>query len=311
MDALSHFLALFAPGGSLDVRCHLNAPWELDHQREAAGVASYHVVAAGEARLEMAGHAPLALRAGDIVVFPRGSAHRLRAGAGAPLPIRTASHEGAAGASVRVKSNAGDGASCDILCGRFVFDDAAGRALLDALPEMLLVRSADKPEFCNLRALTAMLRSETDAMRPGGAMLVSQLSSVMFGLLIRAWTDDTHALQGMLGALAERRLQPALLGMFADPARQWTLDDMARACHMSRATFVRLFQQASGTGAAQMLLQIRMANAARWLARGERSIAAVALAAGYQSEAAFARAFKRHAGVGPGAYRRSLHPQAA
>lgn len=310
MDALSHFLALYAPSGSLDVRCHLNAPWELEHQREAAGVATYHVVVAGEARLDMAGHPSVLLHAGDIVVFPRGSAHRLRAGAGAGAePAAPAPRDVPdAGLPVRVKANGGDGASCDILCGRFVFDDAAGQALLAALPEMLLVRSADKAEFCDLRALIAMLRRETGAMRPGGAVLVSQLSSVLFGLLIRAWTDETHALQGMLGALAERRLQPALLGMFAEPARQWTLEDMARACHMSRATFVRLFHQASGTSAALMLLQIRMANAARWLARGGRSIAAVALAAGYQSDAAFARAFKKHFGVGPGAYRRT--PQA-
>lgn len=310
MDALSHFLALYAPSGSLDVRCHLNAPWELEHQREAAGVATYHVVVAGEARLDMAGHPSVLLHAGDIVVFPRGSAHRLRAGTGAGAePAAPAPRDVPdAGLPVRVKANGGDGASCDILCGRFVFDDAAGQALLAALPEMLLVRSADKPEFCDLRALIAMLRRETGAMRPGSAVLVSQLSSVLFGLLIRAWTDETHALQGMLGALAERRLQPALLGMFAEPARQWTLEDMARACHMSRATFVRLFHQASGTSAALMLLQIRMANAARWLARGGRSIAAVALAAGYQSDAAFARAFKKHFGVGPGAYRRT--PQA-
>lgn len=283
MDALSHFLVLFAPSGSLDVRCHLNAPWELDHQREAAGVATYHVVVAGEARLDGAGHAGVALRAGDIVVFPRGSAHRLRAGAGA-------------------------GAGSDILCGRFVFDDATARTLLAALPEMLLVRSAANPAFCDLRALTAMLRRETEASRAGGAMLVSQLSSVLFGLLIRAWTDETGALQGMLGALAERRLQPALLGMFAEPARAWTLDDMARVCHMSRATFVRAFHRASGSSAAATLLQIRMAHAAQWLLRGERSIAAVGLAAGYQSEAAFARAFKKYFGVGPGAYRRTPHP---
>ena len=319
MDALSHFLALYAPSGSLDVRCHLNAPWELEHQREAAGVATYHVVVAGEARLDLAGHPSVLLHAGDIVVFPRGSAHRLFAGSGAgadpaaptptTAPTPTLRDVPDAVLPVRVKANGGDGDSCDILCGRFVFDDAAGHALLAALPEMLLVRSADKPEFCDLRALIAMLRRETGAMRPGGAVLVSQLSSVLFGLLIRAWTDETQALQGMLGALAERRLQPALLGMFAEPARQWTLEDMARACHMSRATFVRLFHQASGTSAALMLLQIRMANAARWLARGGRSIAAVALAAGYQSDAAFARAFKKHFGVGPGAYRRG--PQAA
>lgn len=310
MDALSHFLALYAPSGSLDVRCHLNAPWELEHQREAAGVATYHVVVAGEARLDMAGHPSVLLHAGDIVVFPRGSAHRLRAGTGAAAEAAAPAPRDVPDADlpVRVKANGGDGASCDILCGRFVFDNAAGQALLAALPEMLLVRSADKPEFCDLRALIAMLRRETGAMRPGGAVLVSQLSSVLFGLLIRAWTDETQTLQGMLGALAERRLQPALLGMFAEPARQWTLEDMARACHMSRATFVRLFHQASGTSAALVLLQIRMANAARWLARGGRSIAAVALAAGYQSEAAFARAFKKHFGVGPGAYRRA--PQA-
>jgi len=306
MDALSHFLALYVPRGSLDVRCHLSAPWELEHQPEAAGIVPYHVIVEGNARLDMAGRPTVLLQAGDIVVLPRGSAHRLRAGAGDASGTPGAAVVQDAGLPVRVKTNAGTGARCDILCGRFEFPDAAGVALLSAFPDLLLVRSAANPAFSGLQALTAMLRFETDSMRPGAAALVSQLSAVLFGLLIRAWTDGAGGLRGLLGALSERRLQAALLGMFAEPERPWTLDDMARACHMSRATFVRLFHQATGSSAAATLLQIRMAQAARWLQRGGRSIAAVGEAVGYQSEAAFSRAFKKCFGVAPGQYRRAL-----
>lgn len=310
MDALSHFLSLYQPRGSLDVRCNLSAPWELEHQPEAAGIVPYHVIVEGSARLDMAGRPTVLLAAGDIVAFPRGSAHRLRAGADADAGAPCAVCVREADMPVRFKTNAGAGARSDILCGRFEFADAAGAALLSAFPDLLLVRSAANPEFSGLRALTAMLRFETGAKRPGAAMLVSQLSSVLFGLLIRAWTEQSGTFGGLLGALSERRLQAALLGMFADPGRPWTLDDMARACHMSRATFVRLFQQATGATAAATLLQIRMAQAAQWIARGGRSLAAIGEAVGYRSEAAFSRAFKKCFGVAPGQYRRGMEASA-
>jgi len=91
----------------------------------------------------------------------------------------------------------------------------------------------------------------------------------------------------------------------AAPEQAWALNDLARLCHMSRASFVRLFNHVAGTTPATVLLHTRMAQAAVWLARHERSVRDIGEAVGYQSEAAFNRAFKRYFGVGPGLYRSS------
>ena len=314
MDALSQFLALFTPRASLDARCNVSAPWELTHEHEARGVASWHVVVSGSATLTVgaADHAPVLLRAGDIVVLPHGSAHRLHAAHGATASSGAAAvHARADSAATWHKTNMGPGPASDILCGRFTFDEPAGCAVFAAMPALLLVRTADNPEFTALQALCTMLRTESEGMRPGAAMLVTQLSAVLFALLVRAWTEQAAGVQGVLGVLAERRLQPALLGMFARLDKPFTLAEMARCCHMSRATFVRLFQQKAQAAPAATLQQLRMAQASRWLSDDNRPVSSISAAVGYQSEAAFSRAFKKCFGASPGNYRRQFRAGAA
>jgi AraC family transcriptional activator of mtrCDE len=94
--------------------------------------------------------------------------------------------------------------------------------------------------------------------------------------------------------------------MLESPGRAWTVEDLAEACHMSRATFARQFARLCGMPPADMLTRLRMARAARALLQGEGAVGDVALAVGYQSEAAFNRVFKRHYGIGPGGYRRTM-----
>lgn len=303
MDALSAFLSLYTPGGNLDVRCHLHAPWALEHEPGAPGVAAYHVIVDGDAVLDIPGRASMQLHAGDIVVLPHGSAHRLQAGH-CDASWRPPVDERNTGNGIRLKTNAGNGAVSDILCGSFVFDQPAGQGLLATLPEVLVVHTAARSGFASLRALIAMLRIETEEHRPGAEALISHLSSVLFGMLIRAWTDDEGSILGLLGALSARRLQPALLAMFSDTARNWTLAELAQLCHMSRATFTRLFLKAAHITVAAALLQIRMTRAAQSLARDDHPVSTIGEAVGYQSESAFSRVFKKSFGMGPGEYRR-------
>ncbi|PFH04557.1 AraC family transcriptional activator of mtrCDE [Collimonas sp. PA-H2] len=302
MDALSRLLSLYPLSTTLDVRCLFGAPWVLDHSAVASGIAPYHLVVSGEAWLDAAGQTGIALLAGDIIVFPKGSAHRLYTGGeGEATPLRDLP-DGRAIASV---VNDGSGALTDILCGQFEFDAGSSNALLQALPEILLVRSSGRPDFAGLQALVAMLRQETDIQRPGASAVVAQLSSALFALVLRAWLEQAEAVPGLFALLADRRLQAALQDMLAAPEKPWTLQDMAAACHMSRATFARVFHRVAGITPAAMLMQMRMAQAALWLAQGKRAVGDIGEAVGYQSEAAFNRVFKRCFGVGPGQYRRS------
>jgi AraC family transcriptional activator of mtrCDE len=298
MDTLSQLLALYPMRTALDVRCHFGAPWVLDHPGAPGGVAPYHLIVRGEARI-----GELPLQAGDIIVFPHGAAHRLHFGDPAATSIRSSTP-----GLLRLDSNDGDGPATDILCGEFRFDADAG--LLAALPPMLVVHTADRAdrtESASLRHLIAMLQAEAEVPRAGSEAIVRQLASALFALLIRCWLAQSLAIPGLFAVMAERRLQAALNGMLAAPQQPWTLKELSATCHMSRATFARLFTKAAGATPAAVLAQLRMAQAARLLDAGKQA-GDVGEAVGYQSEAAFNRAFKRRYGVGPGAYRRRAPP---
>jgi AraC family transcriptional activator of mtrCDE len=302
MGALSRLLSLYPVQTALDIRCHFGAPWVLDHPAEPAGVAPYHLVVSGGGWLDVGAQRGIAVQAGDILLFPHGSPHKLHTGdPAAPPPAPRAFDSGQV---VRVYENGGQGEATDILCGRLEFGAAGHHPLLAALPELIHVRTAGRDDFAGLQSLMAMLRVESETARPGARAVVSQLASALFALLMRAWLEQASAMPGLFALLAEQRLQAALLAMLAEPEKPWTLEQLAALCHMSRATFARLFQKAAGSTPAAVLTQTRMARAAALLAQGRLPAGQIAEQVGYQSEAAFNRVFKRSYGVGPGAYRR-------
>jgi len=110
---------------------------------------------------------------------------------------------------------------------------------------------------------------------------------------------------GGLALAGHPRLAPAVAAMFNEPARVWSLPELARLCNMSRATLARQFQEKLGRSATDLLIDIRMTLAANELRKSSLSTGAVAEAVGYQSEAAFQRAFKSHMGIAPAQWRRT------
>ena len=302
MDSLSRLLALYPMRTALDVRCHFGAPFVLQQDAAGAGIAPYHLILHGQARLTVAGQPELALQAGDIVLFPHGGAHTLHLSdatlASAPV------YEVASASALRTVVNDGDGAVTDILCGQFTWEPQVSQALLAALPPCLLVRTQGAVHLAGLQSLMKLLQQEAEQAQPGAATVLAQLSSALFAMLMRAWLTQKDQPPGLFAALAERRLQAALQAMLARPGENWNLDRLAEVCHMSRANFARVFRQVAGTTPAALLQQLRLAQAAQWLRQDSRPVAAIGEQAGYQSEAAFNRVFKRAFGVGPGQYRR-------
>lgn len=301
MDTLSRLLTLYPLRAVLDVHCQGAAPWVLDYPASEPGLAPYHLIVKGSAFFANGDGVEVRLNVGDVVVIPRGNAHRLHFGdLSAATPVLPQDSP----SMLRVLGNGGAETATEMLCGKFRFAGGPGNALLAALPDLVIVRTADRPDCAGLLALIEMLKVETDAVLPGAEAVVAHLTSALFALLIRAWLDQAAAMPGLFALLAERRLQPALRGMLEAPEKAWTLDSLAEASHMSRATFARVFQQAAGATPATVLLQTRMAQAASALAGSTRAVAEIGEAVGYQSEAAFNRVFKRSFGVGPGEFRR-------
>lgn len=301
MDPLSHLVTLLDPRGRMELRCLFGASFAAPHDPVGPWRAPFHVVLRGECELWLPDtDVTLALRPGSLLVLPRGSAHVLRAGR-APVRIRTRPGE-----LVDLKTNLRDPARAEleILCGEFEFRGRRRSALLEALPDSLVVEFASRPEYGWLQGLLRMMAHEIAHQGPGAAAIVAELSGAVFTLAVRAHLESQPAHAGVLGVMAQARLAPALAAMLASPEQPWTVERLAARCHLSRAAFARLFAQHAGTGPLELLTSLRMELASRLLAIGDLDTATIGEAVGYRSEAAFNRAFARHAGMPPGRYRR-------
>lgn len=308
MDWLSRLLELTPVRGQLDLRCMYGAPWRIDQRESAPGEMAYHVVLSGAAMLENPGGKPQPLVAGDIVLLAEGDAHTLHDGSGKRAkPARQR-----AVANLVLSENAGAGARLDMLCGRFVLSPAHAHLLRGYLPTRLIAHSAAQAKGATetglqLANLLALMRAETTSDSLGGRAMLNALSTALFALTLRFASESGEAPAGLLTLAGYPRLAPALTALFHHPGHAWTLPALAQLCNMSRATFVRLFQEKLGRSASDLLTDIRMTIAANELRSSSMSTGAIAEKVGYQSEAAFQRAFKLHTGLTPASWRREAH----
>ncbi|MGU7768576.1 cupin domain-containing protein [Burkholderia sp. MR1-5-21] len=307
-DWLSRFMSLVTVTGMLEIRCAFGAPWAIAYEQSPAREIPYHVVLRGRAILEDPGDGTVReLGSGDIVLLPHGSAHVLHDGSGLPpVPAvkRPAGH-------VFVGENAGTGERLDMLCGRFFVAPPHDRLLRRHLPPTLIVRAADGRDPAHglaassrLTALVELMRAESVESNLGGLAILNALSSALFALTLRAASESGQAPTGLLALAGHPRLAPAIAAMLDDPAKPWTLPELAGLCSMSRATFMRHFQTKLGRSAIDLLTDIRMSVAANELRRPAATAETVASTVGYQSVSAFRRVFTRWMGVTPGDWRR-------
>ncbi|MBS0234652.1 MAG: cupin domain-containing protein [Proteobacteria bacterium] len=308
VDWLSRLLDMVPVTGRAEHRCFFSAPWRLENPSSEPGEIPYHVVLAGSAILEGAdGQPSRTLNAGDILLLTRGPAHVLHdGGGGAASPNRQR-----IGTTITVDENDGHGERLDMLCGRFIFSSAHARLIHDYLPPRLVVNAAEYSAMASrpgarsrLANLVGLMRSESAEENLGGQAMLGALSTVLFTLTMRLASEERDTPTGLLTLAGHPRLSGALSAMLAAPARSWTLPELAQLCSMSRATFVRQFQQNLGRSATELLMDIRMTAAANALRATSNAVAAIGEDVGYQSEAAFQRAFKQHIGLTPAAYRR-------
>jgi AraC family transcriptional activator of mtrCDE len=148
------------------------------------------------------------------------------------------------------------------------------------------------------------MRMESAGDKLGGHAMLNALSSALFTLVLRAASESEQAPTGLLALAGHPRLAPAISAMFADPTRPWSLPDLAGLCSMSRATFMRHFQDKLGRSALELLTDIRMSLAANELKKPGMTSEAVAESVGYQSVSAFRRVFADRMGMTPGQWRR-------
>ncbi|MBI2509241.1 MAG: AraC family transcriptional regulator [Betaproteobacteria bacterium] len=303
MDVLSDILQSVHLGGGVHFRCEFSAPWGMEIK--SAPVAEFHVVVRGNCWLRMPGrNDPIPLQGGDLVAFPHGDAHSLvDAPEGAALPAeeivqgQNLDHYGPV-------TYGGSGLPASILCGYFQFDRDSRHPLVAALPPLIHIRGTDSYDFAWLQTALNFMIHETKAARPGSEAVVNRLAEVLFVQMVRAYLEQSRVPPGMLAAIADKQIGAALQLMHQTPQHPWLLATLAQRVGMSRSAFTARFNQLVGYTPMQYLTMWRMQLARKLLTESALSTAAVAERVGYQSEAAFAKVFKKVVGTGPGAYRR-------
>ncbi|MEM9557163.1 MAG: AraC family transcriptional regulator [Acidobacteriota bacterium] len=303
MDVLSEILDQLEMRGSLYFSTAFSAPWSIDVPADT-NVCRFHVVVQGPCRITVTetGDA-LDLAKGDLVLVPHGNAHWLQSDVDEPLrPLPEVLAEGHLDDG-RLRWGGG-GAETRMVCGYFDFDKETTHPLLDALPGLIPVRATSSYDFTWIDNLTRFIGQEAGSGRPGSDAIARRLSEVLFIQVVRQYADTAPSAVPVLSAIVHPQLGRALRAVHAEPGGSWTVDAMAGAAALSRTAFAESFHRLVGQPPMTYLTQLRMRHARRLL-RTELATAAVGERVGYQSEAAFHRAFKRAYGLGPGAYRRS------
>ncbi|MCA7893353.1 cupin domain-containing protein [Burkholderia cepacia] len=311
MDALSQLLSLGRSHVELDVRCLLGGPFAMPHDPLPSGEAAFHLVLAGTCRLRTAEGRTLQLADGDFVLLPAGGAHELLdAGAGRLRPVAALREQGAGGGAVLpVKTNLDPaepgGASVDLLCGRFVYARGAGELLMRTLPHVLHVGLREASVFAPLQLLTSVLRTEASNGQPGAGAIVNALGQALLAYALRAYGRGARVPSGWLALAADARLGPSVQAVLQAPEKPWTVESLGDTSAMSRATYARHFRERAGMSVGAFVAQIRMMHACALLQDTQRGQAEIGQAVGYQSEAAFGKAFRAVLGTTPGRWRRA------
>jgi len=317
-DVLSDVLGAVRLSGAVYFDIEMSAPWVVEAPPSpeiaakvmpgAQRVIEYHLIASGACWGHAVGQEPISMREGDFIVFPQGDAHVLSSAPGMrakpdmtiyarrsmPLPMV---YEFGAGGSERAR----------ILCAFLGCDERPFNPLLTALPPVIHLPAAHpRADTGRLGTLFNIAVMESGSARAGGENVLARLSELMFVEAIRQYLETLPPAQtGWLSGLRDPVVGQALAALHGAPREPWTVEGLARLVGVSRSVLAEKFADMVGQPPMQYLALWRMQLASRLLIEGGH-VAEVAAAVGYESEAAFSRAFKKLVGEAPATWRRGL-----
>jgi AraC-like DNA-binding protein len=303
-DPVGEALHFFRVCGTFYCRSEFRAPWALAIPPIEDSL-MLHVLTAGRCVLEVDGGPACVLHAGDLALVPHGRGHVLSSAPGLPAaPLFETSREQLSERFETLKLG-GDGERAAMICGLFTFDDPAARQLVALLPKIISVETWTAPQADWIQSTLRMIAAEAQEMSLGGDAVITRLADILAIHAIRYWmTHDPAANTGWLAALRDPKIGGIIARVHREPARPWTLNSLAREASMSRSAFSARFTELVGETAMHYVARRRMYSAQARLQTGNATVSEVALSLGYESEAAFNRAFKRHIGISPGAAKR-------
>lgn len=302
MDALSNLIHHARPQASLEVRCSLEGPFQVDHERSESTSVPFHLVLSGSCLLKSENKPAVKLQAGDFILLPKGERHQI-------LSDRsTASRAGAITLSsdgmLPLKSNGGGTVDVDLLCGSFSCPPGPARLLFRLMPDPVHVSLTSRQAAQELHTLVALIRQEAEGRKPGAMAIVTALSQALFTMALRILSEESDSRANSLALLSDPRLAPSIRALLDEPGRPWTITELGALAAMSRATYARHFVEKAGITVFEFLTEIRMTIACGLLLDTQRNAGDIGMDVGYQSEAAFGRAFSQAVGMTPGRYRK-------
>jgi AraC-like DNA-binding protein len=304
VELLGETLQSLRMSGALYCQSELSAPWGLALP-PLSDCLMFHIVTAGQCGIQIDGIEHQVLHEGDLVVVPHGHGHLLSSGRGlaAARLFDLPRHR----VSERYESlrHGGGGDETHLLCGVVRVGEPAARHLVNQLPTMLIVRSTASQQSQWMLETVRLLRTEARDLRPGAETIITRLGDVVVLQAIRSWIEtEPSARTGFLGALQDEQIGRAVSAIHRHPERRWTVASLAAVAAMSRSAFAARFARLLGESPMGYVARSRMQAALTRLADRVSSPSAIAGEFGYQSEAAFSRAFKRVTGRTPGQARR-------
>jgi len=306
-DPLGETLHLLRLTGTLYCRSELTAPWGIELPA-FEGYMMFHVVTGGHCWLEVEGEAPRQLQQGSLALVPHGNGHCIRSNPSGEvvalfdIPVEQVSDR------YEIMRYGGAGELTHLTCGVVRFDHVAGRQLIALLPRVLQIDTWNADEGSWLQSTLRFIAREARELRPGGETVITHLADILVIQAIRAWIDSVPETErGWLAALRDKQVGRALAAIHREPEKDWSVASLAKEVGMSRSGFSARFTNLVGESAKRYLTRWRMQIARIQLQESPDSLAVLAARFGYQSEAAFSRAFKREFGVSPGSVRHATY----
>jgi AraC-like DNA-binding protein len=319
MDPITDVFKTMHVASVVHARLEATAPWGLMHQAEVANeaepklaapkdwrtqVAHFGMVSRGNCWLSVEGMTdPIPLTGGDCFLLAPGSTYALRDN---PRTRVRSFCEAAPKNGSNVIHYGGGGVATTIISGWFRFDQTSVKPLKRLIPELILIK-ADQAQTLALHATLQLLASEMAEPAPGAEVMVNRLADILFIQCVRAHiaSSSETCKSGWLRAIFDPKIGAALKALHERVENPWTVETLAAAAGMSRSAFALRFKELLGETPLEYLTNWRMYKATGLLQGNDRKLLEVAKSVGYDSDAAFSKAFKRVLGAAPREYRRS------
>lgn len=303
MDTLSQLLYLSQGQLQLDVFCQMKGHFSLPHVSSVEHETIFHLVLSGQCYVQIEKSAPIVLSEGTFLMLNRRQSHTLWSGERdiEPPPFL---HKNNGFLPVKYTKSEDQTQHVDLLCGRMAYAKGSGLLLLNGFPDMVVANLVEMPGLTVLNLFSQLLREEAINANQGAAAILNGLAQTLFAFALRVYGQKPDINSSWLALLAEPRLSRVFNSMLNEPQKGWTLDSLANVASMSRATFVRQFKATANTIPGEVLQSIRMLKALSLLQQNKYTLSDIAERVGYQSEAAFSKAFKSVFNCRPGQWKK-------